>query len=354
MAGEKNTMGETTEKIICSSCGSVLRASQKFCPECGAPLKRPSSSSCADVTETDTGKNTGTGMGLLMGMGMGLGMNSLVQQDRDAEPVNIYPDDSGMKLMVDCCDTVGPLAGGIVRSSETVLYYDEKTDGYQIHTYASSGYGSRKHEGYYTTKEHAALVMQSIDEDTVLKYKDLPEPVGGSSILKFRNEKDEMIRVQCSTGALSGIKNSVERLLSEAVKPGNRIVPEKAKSWKNCVVFSTGMSMDSCFNYEIERMENGKIRVRGKCFIRGNAHEHENWIELSEKEAAELEKIPLGLMLSDIVTDPNPMMAAGFAGIVLDGDRMSVSITYKDGRRDRKIPDREMLRNLDELMKRAF
>ena len=196
--------------------------------------------------------------------------------------------------------------------------------------------------------------MQSIDADAVLGQKEMPEPAGGSRILKFRNDKDEMIRVQCSTGVLSEIKRTVEGLLSEAVRPENRIVPEEAKNWKSCVVSSTGMSMENCFQYEIERMENGKTGVRGYCFIRGNRLEHADRIELSEKEMSELEKIPLGLMLSDIVTEPDPMMSAGYAGFVLDGDSLSVSITYADGRRDRKIPDREMIRALDELMKQVF
>ena len=68
----------------------------------------------------------------------------------------------------------------------------------------------------------------------------------------------------------------------------------------------------------------------------------------------ELEKIPLGLMLSDVVQDSNPMMTAGFVGFALDSDSLSVSITYTDGKRDRKIPDREMIKALDELMKRVF
>lgn len=372
MIGGTENMGENTEKIVCSCCGKVISESRKFCPECGAPLFRTDSTGSSGADAADTGKNAndgtntgtnnnpGTGMnpGMFIGMGLGTDLSGTGKQDQaqvpDAVPVNIYPDDSDLKLLVDCCNKAGPLAGGIIRSSEIVLYYDEKTDGYQIHTYASDGYGSGKHEGYYTTKEHAALVMQSIDEDAVLKQKDMPEPVGGSRILKFRNEKDEMIRVQCSTGVLSEIKNSVEGRLSEAVRPENRIIPEEAKDWKYCAVFSTGMSMDNCFNYELERTENGKTRVKGKCFVRGIAHEQKEWTELSEKEAAELEKIPLGLMLSNIVTAPNPAIAAGFMGMVQDGDSLSVSITYADGKRDTKIADREMIRALDELMKRVL
>ena len=362
--GGTETMEEKTEKIICSCCGYIVSPPQKFCPECGASLARTDSPASPVTGTSDTdqnankgtnaGMNTGFGMGANFGMFMGMGSKPPVQENRDAEPVNIYPDDSGLRLMVDCYDTAGPLAGGFVQSSEVVLYYDEKTDGYQVHTYASNGYGSGKHEGYYTTKEHAARVMQSIDADAVLGQKEMPEPAGGSRILKFRNEKDAMIRVQCSTGVLSEIKSSVEGLLSEAVRPENRIIPEEAKKWKSCVVFSTGMSMENCFQYEIERMENGTAGVRGYCFVRGNRLEHANPIELSEKEMSELEKIPLGLMLSDIVTDPNPMMLSGFAGFVQDGDSLSVSVAYADGKRDRKIPDREMIRALDELMKQVF
>ena len=350
--GGTETMGENKEKRICSCCGSAVSVSQKFCPECGAPLDRPSASKGAAVTETDSGRNTGMSTGSFMGMG--LVMNSPVQKDPDAEPVNIYPDDSGLTLLVDCCDKTGPLAGGFVQSSEIVLFHDEKTDGYQVHTYASNGYGTGKHEGYHTTKEHAALVMQAIDEDTVLKFKDSPAPAGGSRILKFRNEKDEMIRVECSAAAASKMKNSVEGLLSKAVRPENRIVPEEAKNWKSCVVSSTGMSMENCFQYEMERMENGTVGVRGYCFVRGSRLTHTDRIELSEKELSELEKIPLGLMLSDIETHPNPMMPAGVAGFCMDGDSLSVSITYADGKRDTKIPDREMIRALDGLMKQVF
>lgn len=64
--------------------------------------------------------------------------------------------------------------------------------------------------------------------------------------------------------------------------------------------------------------------------------------------------IPLGLMLSNIVTNPDLMMAAGATGIVLDGESLSVSITYANGKRDTKIPDGEMIRALDELMRRVL
>ena len=338
-------MGDNTQKIICSCCGSVVSMPQKFCPECGTPTKTASSPTASAEGAKKTYMNMGsTGMGIMTSM----------HQEQKAEPVNIYPDDSNLKLMVDCCDKTGPLAGGIVRSSEVVLYYDEKTDGYQVHTYASNGYTSGRHEGYYTTKEHAAHVLQSIDEDTLLRFKNLPTPVGGSSILKFRNKNDEMIRAQCSIGELSIIKHQVEGLLYGAVKPENRIVPKEAKNWKSCAVLSTGMSMDGCYSYELERMEDGKIRARGQYFACGKAHERVEWIELAKKDADELDMIPLGLMLSNIVTNPDLMMAAGATGIVLDGESLSVSITYANGKRDTKIPDGEMIRALDELMRRVL
>lgn len=356
-------MEKNTEKNICSLCGNVSNKSQKFCPECGMPLSLPSSSRHLDsgAAKNDTNQNTVMEKNMFIGLGMtGMGMTGMgenpsrpsMQQEQNKEPVNIYPEDSGLKLIADCCNTTGPLAGGIIRSSEIVLYYDERTDGYQVHVYTSSGYGSKKHEGYYTTKEHADLVMQSIVVDTIQKFQERPPLMGGSKILKFRNDNDEVIRVECSTGELSRIKDLVEQLLYKAVCPESRIVPEQAKNWKNFVVFSTGMSMDSCFNYELERTEDGKTRVRGKCFIHGTAHEQGNWIEISKKEADELEKIPLGLMLSDVVT--KPVMSAGDGMVVLDGGSMSVSITYADGKHDTKIPDREMIRILDELMKRVL
>ena len=78
-------MGENTEKIICSCCGKVLSASQKFCPDCGTPLG-VSSAQAASGAGTAKADNSAE-------------RRPLTPNDPDAQPVNIYPDDSGLKLM---------------------------------------------------------------------------------------------------------------------------------------------------------------------------------------------------------------------------------------------------------------
>ena len=80
---------------FCRNCGAELGKDAKFCMECGVKIPVP--------------------------------------DEKLAAPKKA-PDDKGLKLLVDCCSkTMGlPVSNGL---DETVLYLNEQTGEYQIHTY---------------------------------------------------------------------------------------------------------------------------------------------------------------------------------------------------------------------------
>lgn len=314
------------EKIICS-CGCICDASQNFCAECGSRL--------SNVVTNDTGS-----------------IPSI--PDKKSEPVNVFPDDTDLKLLLDCFEKVGPLVTGD-RYSETVLYYDEKNDSYQIHKYASQGYGNNTHEAYYTTKEHADRIMKSINTDVILNEENRGMPVcGGSRVIKFINAQDELVRVEYHTGEIFKAVADVLVVVHEAVKNENRIVPEYAKNWKQFNVVSTGMSMDMCHSYFLKRDEQGSTWLKGNCFIDGVRYELSEYCKLTEEEKIELASIPLGLMISKNFVAPNPYAINDAFLMANDESKCSCTITYGDGKADTKIPDADMISALDKLLKKVF
>lgn len=283
--------------------------------------------------------------------GAGIGLIMPPVEEAKKEPINIYPKDDDLKLIIDCYTKIGPLPTGD-RINEIVLYYDEDNDNYQVHKYASNGYGSEYHAGYYTTSEHARKAIEAVDVQAIMKSENMPL-LGASRVIKFRNDNDEVVRVECSSDSARMVMTKLSQILGEAIVQENRIVPEVAKNWKKFTVIASGMSMTSCYNYNIERNSKEMVRVMGSSFIDGKKCELADWVELSQEEAKELDSIPLGLMLSTIVIEPAPMSMNRMPEM-LDGNSCSCTIIYGDGRRDTKLPDYEILSVLDELMKKVF
>lgn len=305
------------------ACGFENKENQKFCSECGSLLSKSVATSSVQAPS---------------------------ESEKKPEPVNVYPEDKDLKLMLDWCKTVGPLVTG-TRYDELVLYYDEKNNSFQIHKYANSGIGSAVHEGYYTSKEHADRIMSTANVGSVLKYGNFKNPLmGGSVVFKFRNAQDEIVRLENYNSEVYAVVSDVLVLFGEGIKSENRIIPEYARSWKSFSVVSTGMSTDNCYSFFLERYENGRTSVKGRYFTEGKKKEISKWKTLSASEEKKLDGIPLGLLLSKVVVtqNQNPMM--GFFPMANDMPTVSVSITYEDGKTDSKIPDDNILGELKELL----
>lgn len=312
------------ETITCR-CGHVCAAAHKFCENCGAPLH-------GDPVRTPAGTGTAPA--------------------REAKlPVNIYPDDEGLRLLVDCCNQSAALPIGSFLS-EQVLYENEQSGGYELHVYRS-GRGDEIHEGYTVSPEAAKRILDRVHPRDYAKENATPDTLGGgTSVIKFLDGDGKINRVECHTdkglAAFAGVRNQMRA----EIRPENRIVPEAAKRWKAFSVFSTGMSMTACYRYELIRTEEGRLCLRGSTFVGGSPRDLSDWVPLPPDVQEALDAIPLGLMISSRVPAPNPFGVGSL--MVLDAGSSSCSITYADGRTDEKTPDGELLHALDTLLKRFF
>lgn len=335
------------DTITCA-CGCVCKTTQKFCYNCGAPLVKPIEN-VSDNAQKSAPVQQNFGF---MGMGMGMGfMNPFTEAkvSGNYEPVNIYPSDEGLKLLIDVCEKVGPLVTGD-RITETVLYYNDKNDTYEVHYYASCGSDYKVHEGYYSTKEIAGRALAAIDEKAFENEINMPPMCGGSRIIKYYDSQGNFRRVEVVSSKASGIMMKVSGILGEACDNKNRIIPENAKKWTECSVISTGMSQNQCYNYIIKRSPDGTASVSGKIFIDGEMHEINEPKIISENTAKALPDVPVGLLISEVKKAPGPS-AVGF---MLDGSSLSCTVTYEDGKTDSKNADSKIISSLTALISAEF
>ena len=163
-----------------------------------------------------------------------------------------------------------------------------------------------------------------------------------------------MQRYECHDNEAFALEARVSALMRAGIEKKNRIVPAYAKDWRQFSVSAVSMNMEDCYEYRVERREDGSAAVKGGCFIQGIRHEHSDWVDLTAEETAELKKIPLGLLLSTVVKQRNPYAMAPGMFMASDSASLSCAITYGDGKSDTKIPNSDMLRDLDRLIKSVF
>ena len=215
--------------VLCPSCGLEIPADARFCPECGAvihkdpnlnttlkPANRSSPENLSSAATDDT-------VPVLHGIPAG----TAVQSDSDIAP---GPDDRDLKLLVDCCrKTIATGAGD--SHEETVLYLDEKTGEYQIHTYYL-GFGStrERHRGYKTDKGTYDQVMALIDRVELYKYRDVngAAMTGGEYVCKFMHD-GVLIRISTTNVPCEFHKDlyAVGSLLDSFISADQEIIPEK-------------------------------------------------------------------------------------------------------------------------------
>lgn len=199
---------DNTEKMMICSCGYQSPEGTKFCPECGTPL--PAEQVPMPIEDTSPSA-------FPAGIGIMDGSPFPPAEDDNSVP----PDDKGLKMLIDCCRK--SIATGCGDShDEVVLYLDEKTGEYQIHTY-SLGFGSHKekHRGYKTVKEAYDKAMEIILGSGLPEYEGAQgiPMCGGEYVCKFLYE-DRMIRLTTAVvpypkqGALYSVEAAVRGYIS--------------------------------------------------------------------------------------------------------------------------------------------
>lgn len=159
------------ETVICPCCSAaVLKA--KYCAECGSSLDKIKSAA-ADENKTEKAE-----------------VPAYTESQRKALS------DKGLTLLASTCQkTLGTLGGD--GYSEIVLYLDETTGEYQLHTYSKYSYMKEEdHDSYTAAPELAEGVMNYIKEHDLASWKDQSGITlcGGDFIIRFKHG-DEWIRL---------------------------------------------------------------------------------------------------------------------------------------------------------------
>lgn len=217
-------MEDAEKKLICM-CGNEIKDNAKFCPECGTPLERIKEAGQASNPVFNAPVQNSNPFGFPV-FGMMPAGPYAAQKELEESTVPPPPNDKGLKLLVDCCRK--SIATGCGDSNdETVLYLDEKTGEYQIHTYYR-GFGSlkEKHRGYKTDKNTYDRVFEQIIESGLTGYseKNYPCMTGGEYVCKFVYE-DKVYRITTSNVPFGDVSKlyAVGSLLNSFIDKENEI-----------------------------------------------------------------------------------------------------------------------------------
>ena len=217
--------------FVCPYCHSSVSESAKFCCECGmllgadkaAPIPVPEESSQPAVPAGMP--FNGVQSAFLSGF-PGFRSNSL--------PLGYSPpSDKGLKMLLDCCSK--SLATGIGNlHDETVLYLDESSGEYQIHTYSNQFGGPEIHRGYRTDKQVCDQIFELIRKLGLDKCQGGRDNgmCGGEYVCKFVLDDGRLVRLSTSNTpySLHGDLHAVGNSLRSFIDSDREILPEPRNS----------------------------------------------------------------------------------------------------------------------------
>ena len=226
---DDNVMSNENVTVLCPSCGTEIPSGAKFCPECGSVIhKDPNLNKTLKPADQYSQKNSQHTVHVdAVPVPVGIMPGTPIQSDNDIAP---GPSDKDLKLLVDCCrKTIATGAGD--SHEETVLYLDEKTGEYQIHTYyLNFGNNREHHRGYRTDRDTYSKVMDLIERTELYKYRDAngAAMTGGEYVCKFVQD-GMIIRISTSNVPYEFHKDlyAVGSLLNSFISKDQEIIPEK-------------------------------------------------------------------------------------------------------------------------------
>ena len=137
---------------FCRQCGNRLGPADNFCTNCGTAVTAVSKACASD-------QNAGTGT---------------------------PPSDEGLKMLIDCCSK--KIATGLGDGhDETILYLDESTGQYQIHTYAKTPGCPEYHRAYMSDECVYRKVLDKIYDNGLIDLSGGSSNgmTGGEYVVKF-------------------------------------------------------------------------------------------------------------------------------------------------------------------------
>ena len=220
------TMENDQMTVRCQTCGAVQTAGSEYCSECGAVLDRHPGSVMPEIGSGFPGSVAGPSCFPNGVIGIAGGTDGFPEADFPPGP-----DDRGLKLLVDCCrKTIATGAGD--SHEETVLYLDERTGEYQIHTYVSiPGSSKERHRGFKTDKKALDAVMSYISEKDLERFsghEGFPM-AGGEYVCKYLSAEGRVIRLSTSNvpHGMHGDLYGTGILLNSFIDEKMEILPER-------------------------------------------------------------------------------------------------------------------------------
>lgn len=199
---------------FCSECGSKIASDAKFCPECGA-------------MRYGTPRNFVTGSDsqppVAFGMETPKAPRSPAYGMGDEPPVKIQ--EVRLKLLVDCCRKILATAAGDGHD-ETVLFLNEDTGNYEIHTFNMQPGCPETHHAFLSERSVYDKVMEKIKETRIASYEDKKgvNICGGDYVIKFLSD-DRIIRISLNNLPLEkhNLLYSIGLLLGSSIDPEKKI-----------------------------------------------------------------------------------------------------------------------------------